>query len=149
MPFGLQNAPGTFQRTMDSILSAVKLQFALVYLNKTVFFSKYPEKHILHVRSVLRLPMIAGTTLQYEQVRFIAETIDYLEHINRPIRLQNTSHKINAIFKQQKLTSLTKLSSFLGLRNVFQRIVLNPVNRRRRNNQSAGFFTYDGTYLST
>lgn len=32
IPFGLLNAPGTCQRTMDVTLSLVKWQFALVYL---------------------------------------------------------------------------------------------------------------------
>lgn len=30
MPYGLNNAPGTFQRIIDSILSQVKYQYALI-----------------------------------------------------------------------------------------------------------------------
>lgn len=40
---------------MDIILSLVKGQFALVYLNDIVVFSKAPDEHIDHVRQALKL----------------------------------------------------------------------------------------------
>lgn len=48
MPFGLQNALSTFQRTIDVILFTVRRQFALVYLDDIMVFSKAPEEHITH-----------------------------------------------------------------------------------------------------
>lgn len=38
MTFALRNASGTFQRTTDVILRAVKWQFTLVYLDNMVVF---------------------------------------------------------------------------------------------------------------
>lgn len=55
MPFGLKNAPGTFQQTMDVIVACVNWQFALVYLEDIVIFLKTPEERIEHVRQVLTL----------------------------------------------------------------------------------------------
>jgi len=40
--FGLCNAPATFQRAIDMILSGVKWQNALVYLDDPIFFSALP-----------------------------------------------------------------------------------------------------------
>jgi hypothetical protein len=40
MPFGLCNAPATFQRLMDSTFSGLKLICCLMYLNDLIVFSK-------------------------------------------------------------------------------------------------------------
>jgi len=40
MPFGLKNAPATFQRALDIILSGVKWQSCLVYLDDVIIYSK-------------------------------------------------------------------------------------------------------------
>ena len=40
MPFGITNAPATFQRTLDIALSAFKWNSCLVYLDKVIVFSR-------------------------------------------------------------------------------------------------------------
>lgn len=55
MPSGLKNVPGTFLRAMDVILSSGKWQFALVYLDDMVLFSRIPDEHIDHVQQILTL----------------------------------------------------------------------------------------------
>ena len=46
MPFGLRNAPATFQRPIDIVLSSVKWQFALVYLDDIAIFSPNLETRV-------------------------------------------------------------------------------------------------------
>ncbi len=46
MPFGLKNAPATFQRAIDIILAGVKWQHCLVYLDDVIAFSKSMESHL-------------------------------------------------------------------------------------------------------
>lgn len=46
MPFGLCDAQKTFQRNMSVILFNVNWQFALVYFDSIVMFSKTLEKRI-------------------------------------------------------------------------------------------------------
>jgi Reverse transcriptase (RNA-dependent DNA polymerase) len=45
-PFGLRNAPSTFQRAMDVILSRVRWQKFLSYLDDIVVFSSAMESHV-------------------------------------------------------------------------------------------------------
>jgi len=46
MPFGLINAPATFQRALDIIFSGVKWQSCLIYLDDVIVYSKTEEKHV-------------------------------------------------------------------------------------------------------
>ena len=55
MPFGLRNAPETVQRSMYIVLSSVKWQFALVYLDDIVIFSPNPRTHVEQLDKVLTL----------------------------------------------------------------------------------------------
>jgi hypothetical protein len=54
MPFGLCNAPATFQRTIDKVLQGIKDKFVLVYLNNVIIFSKTFEEYIQHVEEVMK-----------------------------------------------------------------------------------------------
>jgi len=53
LPFGLCNAPATFQRAFDMILSGVKWQTVLVYLDDLIIFSADAESHLSHLDTVL------------------------------------------------------------------------------------------------
>ena len=62
LPFGLCNAPATFQRAMDMILAGVKWQICLVYLDDVIVFSRSPEEHLQHLDEVLTRLGKAGVT---------------------------------------------------------------------------------------
>ena len=51
MPFGLCNAPPTFQRLMQNCLGELNLTYYLIYLDDVTVFSAMPEEHLqrMHV----------------------------------------------------------------------------------------------------
>jgi hypothetical protein len=55
MPFGLCNAPSTFQREMNTLFKDVLYEFVLVYLDDIIVFSKTRDEHIRHLRIVFDL----------------------------------------------------------------------------------------------
>ena len=63
MPFGLKNAPATFQRALDIILSGVRWQVCLIYLDDVIVFSKDYASHLRHLDEVLTLLREAATEL--------------------------------------------------------------------------------------
>ena len=52
MPFGLCNAPPTFQRLMQNCLGELNLTYCLIYLDDVIVFSKTPEEHLWRMRMV-------------------------------------------------------------------------------------------------
>ena len=63
MPFGLKNAPATFQRAVDIILSRVKSETTLFYFDDVIVYSLTATEHMAHVREVLRLLHTTGVSL--------------------------------------------------------------------------------------
>ena len=53
MPFGLCNAPATFQRIMNHLLREGLDKFVLVFLDDILIFSRTKEEHLQHIRAVL------------------------------------------------------------------------------------------------
>jgi len=53
MPFGLMNAPTSFQAYINDILYEFLDQFYVVYLDDILIYCDTYEEHVQHVRSVL------------------------------------------------------------------------------------------------
>lgn len=52
MPFGLKNAPATFQRMIDGLLRGLKPTQCLVYLDDVIVFGSSIEQHMERLRNV-------------------------------------------------------------------------------------------------
>ncbi len=68
MPFGLCNAPATFQRTLDILLTGYRWRSCLVYLNDVIIFSSTFDEHLGHVRDILQVLKGAGLFFEIAQV---------------------------------------------------------------------------------
>ena len=53
MPFGLGNAPATFQRIMHHLLGDGLDKFVPVFLDDILIYSRTKEEHLQHIRAVL------------------------------------------------------------------------------------------------
>lgn len=134
--FGSENAPGLFESTMEAILTSVKWQFALVHFNDIVIFSKTPGKHIDHDKQEIALLERVEVTLELKKCFFFTDTIDILEHIIRPRRLELAAHNADVIRNIKETRNITDLRTTLGLHNIFRRFVSSfariaaPLNRK-------------------
>lgn len=54
MPFGLRNAPGTFQYLMQDILKNTLDQYVAVYIDDILIYSRTYEEHLKHLDFVLK-----------------------------------------------------------------------------------------------
>ena len=53
MPYGLCNAPATFQHLMQNCLGELNLTYALIYLDDVIVYSKTEEGHLVRLHAIL------------------------------------------------------------------------------------------------
>ena len=123
MPFGLCNAPATFQRALDMLLSKVKWKYALVYLDDVIIYSKSIDEHFEHLDYVLSILRNAGATLKLSKCHFFQSSVDYLGHVVYPGKLAVAQKNIDTLAQAHYPSTRTELRSFLGMCNVYRKFV--------------------------
>ena len=78
MPFGVTNAPATFQRMMNEIFKDELDSFVLVYLDDILIFSKTLEDHIQHIRRALEKLREAKLYARLHKCAFFQKRVEYL-----------------------------------------------------------------------
>ena len=84
IPFGLMNAPGVFQRFMQSVLEGMNNDFCIPYMDDVIIFSNSFEDHISHLRKVLQRLREKGVKLNVRKCKFFKREVNYLGRIGSP-----------------------------------------------------------------
>ena len=121
MPFGLMNAPSTFQRMMDQLFQG--LSFARVYLDDVVVFSKSAEEHISHLLQVFKVIAMSGLKLKISKCSFAQSQTRLLGHIISREGVPVDLEKINVIRGEREPSTTKELRSFLGLASYYRRFI--------------------------
>ena len=80
VPFGLCNAPATFSRLMDRVLSGLHWETCLFYLDDIIVFSSTWEEHLARLRQVFERLRHADLKLGAEKCAFATKEASYLGH---------------------------------------------------------------------
>jgi hypothetical protein len=81
MPFGLVNAPATFQRLMELVLSGLACNSCLVYLDDVLVVGATLQEHNKNLEEVLERIRQAGLRLKPKKCKFAQESVVYLGHV--------------------------------------------------------------------
>jgi len=81
MPFGLTDAPSTFQALINSILRPFLRKFALVFFDDILVYSKDIESHKNHLLCVFDLLRQNHLLVNKKKCCFECPSIEYLGHI--------------------------------------------------------------------
>ena len=79
MPFGLMNAPVTFQRCMHTALSQ-QAEHSSIYIDDVLIYSSSWDEHLVHIRGVLEALREAGLTAKPSKCVWGARSLEYLGH---------------------------------------------------------------------
>lgn len=123
MPFGLCNAPATFERFMDTILRGLKWEICLCYLDDVVIFGSTLSEHNSRLRLVLDCVEKAGLILNSKKCRFGETETLVLGHLVDKNGVRPDPRKIEAVSFFEAPKSVRELRSFLGLCSYFRRFV--------------------------
>ena len=114
MPFGLCNAPSTFQRLMQNCLGELNLTYCLIYLDDEIVFSEMPEEHLWRMRVVFDRLREHGLKLKPSKCDVFKSEINYLaHHVSRKGVLP--SKNLESIAQCPPPDTYTKVKSFMGL----------------------------------
>ena len=123
MPFGLCNAPATFQRLMNKVLADNIGKFIAVYLNDILIFSRNFDEHWQHLRWALEKLREAKLYGRLHKCEFLKDQVDYLGFEVSPGGIKASLGKIRAVIEWPRPKSAHDVHSFIGLASYYQRFV--------------------------
>ncbi|GFW77832.1 hypothetical protein TNCV_3404071 [Trichonephila clavipes] len=115
MPFGLCNAPATFERLMETVLGGLSYKACLVYLDDIIIVGCSFEEHLKNIRRVLQKLKEANLKLSPSKCHLFRREVTYLGHIILAEGVRTDPDKISAVKDWNCPTDVHQLLSFLGL----------------------------------
>ena len=123
MPFGLCNAPATFQRLMQAVLAGLEGQTCFVYIDDILVCSRTFDDHLLHLKQVFERLRKAGLKLKPRKCVFLKPDIQYLGHVISKSGISPDPGKTDKIRKYPVPIDVTTLRQFLGLASYYRRFI--------------------------
>ena len=123
MPFGLCNAPATFQRMMNGVFKDLIGKNILVYLDDVTIYSKTFEEHLYTLRVVLERLRNEGLFLKPSKCTFATHRTQLLGFVLDGDGLTTDSEKMEAVRNYPVPTSSIEVQAFLGLVSYYKRFV--------------------------
>ena len=115
MPFGLCNAPPTFQRLMLNCLGELNLTYCLIYLDDVIIFSRTEEEHLERMRVVFDRFREHGLKLKPSKCEVFQTEINYLAHHISKEGVLPSKKNLEVIAQCPPPDTYTKVKSFIGL----------------------------------
>jgi len=123
MPFGLCNAPGTFQRLMNHILGDLVPSICLVYLDDIIVFSSSIAEHTRRLKLIFNRLREAGLKIKPKKCKLLQTSVTYLGFTFSAHGVQPDNCKADAVKSWPTPKSLSDVRSFLGFASYYRRFV--------------------------
>ncbi|KAL5838392.1 hypothetical protein ACOSQ3_015561 [Xanthoceras sorbifolium] len=123
MPFGLCNAPSTFQATMNEIFRPHLRKFVLVFFDDILVYSRTMEEHLSHLEVVLEILGHHQFYIKMSKCEFVKEELEYLGHFISMNGVRVDPRKIEAMVDWPLPKDVSALRGFLGLTGYYRRFV--------------------------
>ncbi|RDX74718.1 Retrovirus-related Pol polyprotein from transposon 17.6, partial [Mucuna pruriens] len=125
MPFGLYNAPSTFQRCMMSIFSDLLQDYMEVFMDDFTVYADSFEACLSNLSKLLKSCIDTNLVLNFEKCHFMVTEGIVLGHLvsNRGIEVDKA--KIDIITSLPNPASVREVRSFLGHAGFYRRFIKN------------------------
>ena len=125
IPFGLSGAPGPFQAYREEVLSDLRDEICIPYLDDVLVFSKTFESHIGHVRTVLQRLKSKGIKLKPSKCSLFQKEVRFLGNLISAEGCRVDPADTEAVTKLRNTPPKTvgKLRHVLGLLGYFRKYI--------------------------
>ena len=123
MPFGLCNAPGTFQRLMERVLAGLHWISCLVYLDDIIIFSQSIDDHLQKLREVFVRLQGAGLKIKPIKCFLLQRSVHYLGHVVSSKGVETDPKKVSCVKEWPTPKDIKELRQFLGLASYYRRFI--------------------------
>ena len=123
MPFGLCNAPATFERLMEIVLRGMLWSRCMVYLDDIICYGKTFSDTLENLRLVLQRLQGAHLKLKPKKCELFKDQILFLGFIIDGSGIRCDPDKIEAVRKWAPPTDLGEVRSFLGFASYHRRFI--------------------------
>lgn len=121
MPFGLRNAPQTFQRFVDTVTRG--LDGVFVYLDDILLVSESETAHLKQLQSLFDRLRKFGLVINVEKSVFGKESMEFLGHMISTQGISPVQSKVQAVLDYTRPKSQKALRRFLGMVNFYHRFI--------------------------
>ena len=125
MPFGLHNAPATWQRFIDSVLGPELEPYVFVYLDDIIIISDTFEKHLEILKEVLNRLQNAGLKVGREKCHFCRPSLKFLGYVVDRNGLHVDPEKVESMVNIPTPRNIKEVRSFVGTVSWYRRFVPN------------------------
>jgi hypothetical protein len=125
MPFGLINAPATFQCIMNSIFAPFLRKCIIVFLDDILIYNPSWSLHLTHFRMVFDILRESQFFIKISKCEFGHTSIHYLGHIISDVGVSTDPEKTVAMEQWHVPQNATELRGFLGFTGYYRKFVLN------------------------
>ena len=124
MPFGLCNAPATFQRYVNHALQGLAGRSCAAFFDDCIVFAKGSlEKHMQAVAEVLERLAQHGLEASYKKCKFAYHELIFVGHLVRKGTIRPDPSKLDAVRKFPEPKNVSQLKSFMGLANYYHKFI--------------------------
>ena len=123
LPFGLCNAPSSFERLMERVLIGLHWKICLVYLDDIIVYSGSFEEHVERLQKVFDCLKNAGLKLKPQKCSLFREEVLYLGFIVSSSGIKSDPEKLQKVREWPVPKNVSEVRSFLGLCSYYRKFV--------------------------
>lgn len=123
MPFGLHNAPATWQRFIDRVIGFDLENYVSVYLDDIIVSTPNFDKHLEVLGMVFDRIQKAGLTLNREKCKFCVPELKYLGYVVNASGLMVDPEKVSAILQIPTPKNVRDVRRIVGLASWYRRFI--------------------------
>uniref|UniRef100_A0A3B4WDD1 Gypsy retrotransposon integrase-like protein 1 n=2 Tax=Seriola lalandi dorsalis TaxID=1841481 RepID=A0A3B4WDD1_SERLL len=123
MPFGLCNAPATFQRLMDRVLVGLQWETCLVYLDDIIVLGRDITQMLERLVQVFTRLRGANLKLKPSKCCLFREQVSYLGHVVSARGIATDPEKVLKVVEWPAPQNISEVCQFVGLASYYRRFV--------------------------